>query len=168
MVLKTSDLPGIGKKHALKLASGDNIVIITHHHGQRDIYHFNDIDDDAPDFTIELSDEESRLIGGILLGVDYQPVTEDKVEMFAKNIHVYWFTVKPESCLADKSVAESEIRNRTGATIIGIKRGDEFIGSPDANEILRSGDNLMVIGKREPIKALESMCRGAIPGTLNL
>lgn len=158
MQIKTSDLPGIGMKHTVTTASGDNIIILTHHHGQRDIYHFDDLEDDMPTFSIELNDDEARKIGTILLGVDYQPVTEEKEEYLSQEIRIHWFEVKPNSYLANKTIKEAQIRKRTGVTVLGIKRDHEFIGSPDPIEKILPGDKLMVTGKKDPIKLLEYMC----------
>jgi len=162
MQYKTSDLPGIGKRYSLETSHRQKIVIITHQHGQREIYHFKNADDDDPDFIIELNDEEARQIGAILLGVDYQPVPDEKMELMINSIKVHWFAVKEESCLANLSIAQAQIRKRTGVTVIGIKRGEDFIGSPDVDETILPGDVLIVIGKREPVKALEAMCRGNV------
>jgi len=162
MRFRTSDLPGIGKRYSLETFHGQKIVIITHQHGQREIYHFNHADDDDPAFIVELNDEEARQLGAILLGVDYQPVPDEKMELMINSIKVHWFEVKPESCLANQSIAQAQIRKRTGVTVIGIKRGENFIGSPDVEETILPGDILIAIGKRDPVKTLEAMCRGNI------
>lgn len=160
MQFKTSDLPGIGKRHSFITSAGTQMVVITHHHGQRDIYHFKDPDDDEPTLVVELVDEEARQLGAILLGVDYQPVTEDKMQLMLKGIRVEWVPVATCSKLAGQTIRESEIRKKTGVTVIGIKRGEDFIGSPDADERMLPGDILMVIGQRDPVKAVEKMCCG--------
>jgi TrkA domain protein len=158
MQVKTSDLPGVGKRYSVETAEGGKIVIILHHHGHREIYHFNDPNEDEPDFNIHLSDEEARQVGTILLGVDYQPVTDDRMELLLKNIRMDWIKVQPESCLANKKIIESQIRTKTGSTIIAIQRGGKMIGSPDVNEVILPGDVLMAIGTRDQTKTLESMC----------
>lgn len=158
MQVKTSDLPGIGKRYSLETAEGGSIVVILHHHGHREIYHFHDSDEDEPDFSINLSDEEARQIGAILLGVDYQPVADDRMELLLKNIRMDWIKVQPESCLANKKIIESKIRSKSGSTVIAIQRGTKMIGSPDVNEVILPGDVLMAIGTRDQTKTLESMC----------
>lgn len=159
MKVKTTDLPGIGKSYALDTAEGARVVIIIHHHGHREVYYFRDPDQDEPELAIQFSDEEARQIGTILLGVDYQPVTDDRLDLLLKSIRVDWLKVQPGSCLAGKTILESKIRTRTGSTIIAIQRGDQMIGSPDVNEIIRPGDVLMSIGTRDQAKSLESLCR---------
>ena len=159
MKIKTGDLPGIGKRYSFETAEGENLVVILHQSGQREIYHFAGSDEDEPDFTIRLNDEEARQLGTILLGVDYQPVADDRVELLLKTIRIEWVQVLPESELANKKIIDSRVRTKTGATIIGIQRGENMIGSPDINEVILPGDVLMVIGNREQTKSLESLCK---------
>jgi TrkA domain protein len=159
MKIKTGDLPGIGKRYSFETAEGENVVVILHQSGHREIYHFAGTDEDEPDFSIKLSDEEARQLGTILLGVDYQPVADDRVELLLKRIRIEWVQVAPESELANKRIIDSRIRTRTGATIIGIQRGEDIIGSPDVDEMILPGDILMIIGNREQTKRLDSLCR---------
>jgi TrkA domain protein len=159
MKVKTSDLPGIGKSYAIETAEGARIVIIIHHTGHREIYYFKDPDQDEPDITLPLSDEEARQISTILLGVDYQPVTEDRMELLLKSIRIDWIKVESGSFLAQKTILESQIRSRTGTTIIAIQRGVEMIGSPDIHEKILPGDTLMCIGTREQTQKLEELCK---------
>ena len=164
MKIKTGDLPGIGKRYSFETAEGENLVVILHQSGHREIYHFAGTDEDEPDFSIKLSDEEARQLGTILLGVDYQPVADDRVELLLKRIRIEWVQVSPESELANKRILDSRIRTRTGATIIGIQRGEDIVGSPDVDAMILPGDILMIIGKLEQIRHLDSLCRS---GTLD-
>ncbi len=159
MQIKTSDLPGIGKRYTFKTAGGEQITVILHHNGHREIYHFSKDEEDDPDFNLTLTDEEARQLGTLLLGVDYQPVADDRVELFLKNIRLEWIKVEPDSCVANKKIIDSQIRSRTGSTIIGIQRGDTMIGSPDVHEVILPGDVLMTIGNRDQTKSLDNMCK---------
>lgn len=159
MQIKTTELPGIGKRYSFTTSEKDHVVVIMHQTGTREIYHFNDEDADEPDFTMDMSDEEARKFGTLLLGVDYQPVADDKMELLLKNIRMEWLKVTPDSCIANKKIIDSKIRSRTGTTIIGIQRGDKMIGSPEVEEVILPGDVLMVIGTRDQTKNLESLCK---------
>jgi len=158
MKIKTGDLPGIGKRYSFETAEGENLVVILHQSGHRELYHFTGSDEDEPDFTLKLSDEEARQLGTLLLGVDYQPVTDERLEFFLKKVRVEWVQVEPDSELANKKIIDARIRTKTGATIIGIQRGDILIGSPDADEAILPGDTLMIIGNREQTKNVDSLC----------
>ncbi len=159
MKVRTTELPGIGKSYALTTAEGARIVAIMHHAGRREIYYFKDPDQDEPDLSFSLNDEEARQISTILLGVDYQPVSENRMEMLLKSVRIDWLQVEPGSFLAQKTIVESQIRTRTGTTIIAIQRGVEMIGSPDIKEKILPGDTLMCIGTREQTQKLEVLCK---------
>jgi TrkA domain protein len=159
MKVKTNDLPGIGRSYAIETTEGARIVIIIHHTGHREIYYFKDPDQDEPDLSLPLNDEEARQISTILLGVDYQPVADDRMELLLKSIRIDWLKVDPGSYLAQKTILESQIRTQTGTTIIAIQRNNEMIGSPDINEKILAGDTLMCIGTREQTQKLEALCQ---------
>jgi len=159
MKVKTSELPGIGKSYSFETAEDARLVVIVHHQGNREIYYFEDREQDEPSEVLMLTDEEARQLGTLLLGVDYQPITDERMELLVKNLRVDWLKVAPDSCLAGKSILQSEIRKRTGATIIAIQRGDNMLGSPDVDEVIQPGDVLMSIGTRDQTKTLESLCQ---------
>jgi len=63
--------------------------------------------------------------------------------------------VFPDSKWSGKTLADLQFRQRCGVTVVGIRRGEERISSPGANESLSPGDHLIVIGTAEKIEALE-------------
>lgn len=160
MEIKSVDLPSIGRKYTVKMSKGQHLVIIIHHTGSRELYMMADLEDDEPLFTIEMNDEMARKIGAILMGADYQPVVDERVESICKNIMVEWIPLKERSSLHNQTIKEARIRTLTGTTIIGIQRGSTIIGSPDITEVLKADDILMSIGKKEQIKKLEALCKG--------
>lgn len=54
-----------------------------------------------------------------------------------------------------QSLSEAEVRQRYGVSVIAIKRGDEVIVSPRANEVIREDDILVVLGKISQCEALQ-------------
>ena len=52
----------------------------------------------------------------------------------------------PSSWIVGQSIADANIRNLTGATIIAINRGGEEIFSPPADIILEENDILVIVG----------------------
>ncbi|SIS43929.1 cation:proton antiporter regulatory subunit [Salimicrobium flavidum] len=160
MDISVSQLPGIGQKISFKTAENSQIVLIVHHTGKRELYLFDDADNEEADFAIDLTADETRELGAQFLGATYQPVSADKLKMFKNQIVIDWLELKEESVLAGKTIQESGIRRRTGATIIGIVQGDETIAIPEADQHLTPGIVLMAIGKQEQIDMLQSMCQG--------
>jgi voltage-gated potassium channel len=64
--------------------------------------------------------------------------------------------VPEDSPLSGKSLVDAGIRQKFGVIIVAIKRGAgtmEFNPSPEA--LIRSGDQLVVLGQLSSVKALE-------------
>ncbi|MRH44762.1 potassium transporter TrkA [Aquibacillus halophilus] len=160
MKISVSQLPGIGQKISLQTAEESMLVVIVHHTGKRELYFFDDADSDEADFAMDLTPDETRELGAQLLGATYQPVNSDQLKMFKKQIVVDYIKLSEKSQIAYKTLEESEIRNKTGATIIGIVQGDDMIAIPDITRKLEPGDILMSIGKKEQIDSLDALCKG--------
>lgn len=72
-----------------------------------------------------------------------------------------WITVAPDSALANRSIGEAHVRSRTGASIVGVARGERFTASPGPDTVLEPGAMLAVVGRRESVAAVEVLATGA-------
>ncbi|MDD2297657.1 MAG: hypothetical protein PHX79_07580, partial [Sphaerochaetaceae bacterium] len=61
--VKMADLPGVGKKISFKTVEDQKIVIVIHHSGKRDLYFFQDSNEDEADYFLTLTPEETREMG---------------------------------------------------------------------------------------------------------
>lgn len=67
-------------------------------------------------------------------------------------------TVSPESCLIGMTIKDSDIRQRTGVLILGVKRrGSDGYLNPEADFEIREGDELVVMGSAEQIDKAEHL-----------
>lgn len=57
-----------------------------------------------------------------------------------------WFRLALESPFAGRSIGESEIRNKTGASLVGVVREGELKPNPDADYVLAAKDLVAIIG----------------------
>lgn len=160
MDVRMANLPGIGKRISFLTAQGSMIVLIIHHSGKRELYFFEDADDDECDFSLNLTSDETRELGAQLLGAVFQPVSSDKMKIFKSQIIMEWVEIKEESPLTGKTLEECEIRKRTGVSVVGIFRNNDVIASPEADQRVEVGDTMMVIGKNDQIEEFERLCEG--------
>ncbi len=71
------------------------------------------------------------------------------------------FDVPEDSSIADRTIGELRIGERTGAMILATRNKEgTFDTTPSANDHLRAGDTLIVLGTREQITRLEQLMRG--------
>ncbi|MFB1065779.1 cation:proton antiporter regulatory subunit [Natrinema sp. H-ect4] len=157
MTVYESDLPGVGKKFEVELENGERLVIVTHNTGKREVYLKADGDADS-EKMFEASDRLARKIGTILEGAYFQPVQAEQVEtMLSDDTYLEWYGVAEEAEVAGQSLAEANIRERTGVSIVAIQRGETLISPPTPETILEVGDTLVVIGDREDCAQFEKL-----------
>jgi len=149
MKLEQTELPGIGKRFAIRLSGGQDIVIVIHNTGKREVYL---MEDEEPTCGFELTDEEAKELGFLIAGAVFEPVETEKMELLWKQVVMEWVRVEAKSSYVGKTIAELEIRRKTGVSVIAIERNDRIIPSPDPyNERIEAQDLLVVIGTREQI-----------------
>ena len=62
-------------------------------------------------------------------------------------------SIAPGSPFAGRTLADTQLRGRTGATVIAISRGQDVVLVPDGHEQLVAGDVLALAGTREAVEA---------------
>lgn len=60
--------------------------------------------------------------------------------------------VEPGYMANGKCLAEIDLRRKLGLTVLAIYRGDEVISNPGADDIVKSGDKLIIIGEPEKLR----------------
>ncbi|WKZ69218.1 MAG: cation:proton antiporter [Melioribacteraceae bacterium] len=86
------------------------------------------------------------------LSEDIAPMQNLKLQF--PDLRLCNFVIEKESSLANKSLAELDLRNKYGFSIFAIKSGNEVIGNPHASTILREDDIVFVLSKVEDIATL--------------
>ncbi|MBB6647329.1 cation:proton antiporter regulatory subunit [Halobellus ruber] len=160
MTVYESDLPGVGKKHEIDVPDGSRLVVVTHNDGHREVFLRETADSDS-EKLFELPDDLARRVGTILEGAYFQPVrSEDVATLLGGDTMLEWVEVGEESPLAGRTLADSDLRAETGASIVAIERGDEVLPSPGGETTVHAGDMLIAVGSRDDCDALESWVTG--------
>ncbi|MDQ3911855.1 MAG: potassium channel protein [Actinomycetota bacterium] len=74
------------------------------------------------------------------------------------------FGVPKESPLANHTIAELQIGEKTGAMILAIRSPEgKFDTTPSAQDMIQPGDTLIVLGTRGQVSRLEALMRGEEP-----
>ncbi len=103
-----------------------------------------------------------------LLGIDIgrkaaMPVTHQLVGStpLIGNLRIFELPILTESGLNGVSIAEAKLRERTGATIVGIWQGSKVSFNPSPSEIITDTTVLLLIGTRRQLDSARdlSMCK---------
>ena len=77
--------------------------------------------------------------------------SSERLDLSMEQVHI-----NDDSPLSNQSIVEAGIRQRFGVIVVGIKRaGGTMEFNPPPEAIMRSGDELVVLGRTESVKALE-------------
>lgn len=77
-------------------------------------------------------------------------------------------SVKADAPAMSKSLHDIDIRNKTGATVISIERGEEMIVSPRGEEVLLKDDHLLLLGNTEQLNKAEHLINGEDAGPFDI
>lgn len=88
--------------------------------------------------------------------------TREGIDLFMQDL-----VLPANSPLVGRSLRESEIRHKTGVTVVLIGReGEEPLTSPGADMVLEEGDHLVVVGRGDQVSALTELAHGTGIGSV--
>ncbi|MFZ4863580.1 cation:proton antiporter regulatory subunit [Sphingobacterium sp. Mn56C] len=155
-IVRESDLIGIGKKYQIETEAGDNMVVVIHDDGKRELYRHENLENETH-CVMTLSDEESRQVAGILGGLSYKPKALETIEVALDDLRIEWYKFEALDDEVNKTIGQLEVRQRTGVSIIAaIKAGDTVI-NPGPDYVIEAGVTLVIAGKAKNIKLLKEI-----------
>ncbi|EMA19604.1 cation:proton antiporter regulatory subunit [Haloarcula amylolytica] len=162
MDVTESDLPGVGKKHEVDIGGGQQLVVVTHNTGTRELFLRENENADS-EKLFELSDRMARMVGTILEGAYFQPVESDHVEtMLSEGTLLEWYAVEEDSPLVGETPESVDIGQRTGVTVVAIQRDDDVIAGSTSTAEIEAGDTIVVIGERDNCERFEKLLAGEL------
>lgn len=149
MNLKETELPGIGKKFVVQTKNGENLAIIIHDNGNRELYHFEQGHPEPSNSKVILNDDEAKYVSAIIGGVTYKPTTLDNIEVALGDLIIEWYRLEPNFKAIGKTIGDLRIRQRSGATIIAVieKNHTKHI-NPGPDLLLTAECLVVVLGER--------------------
>jgi TrkA domain protein len=147
---RETELPGVGTKHTLDLATGDELVAVEHRAGHWELARV-----DADGNTTPLAQLNSREAGelGRILSRGAVSTEDSRKHMLFEEFAMEWVKLEEDSALVGSTLLGSGIRSRTGASVIAILRPEGSIASPPPDSEFRVGDTLVVMGHRAQVDA---------------
>lgn len=76
-----------------------------------------------------------------------------------RDLHIVELPVMPESDLCDRPLEDTDIRERTGASVLGVWLEGDFVASPPSGTVLDERSVLLVAGKEDQLEALADLAR---------
>ncbi|CAN5258801.1 cation:proton antiporter [soil metagenome] len=82
----------------------------------------------------------------MLRDAELQDAQRHDLHKYLSDIDINIIRLRDRPSMEGKSIAELDLRNRFGVTVLAIRRDGETIQNPDAKEKLQGGDELIVLG----------------------
>lgn len=149
-------LPGVGMRHDFVTSSGDQVGVISHHSGRREVLIYDPADPDRVRACATLDATETSLLAELLGGATVVERLADLRQHLA-GLAIDWLPLPAGSAFAGRCLGDTEMRSRTGVSIVAVVRGDEAIPAPGPDLVLRAGDTAVVVGTAEGIDAALSL-----------
>jgi CPA2 family monovalent cation:H+ antiporter-2 len=74
-----------------------------------------------------------------------------------RNLEIRWTTLGPESPWVGRTLAETQLRQRTGASVVAILRDHEVLPSPSPDTRLAGNDRLGLMGEEKSLEAAAAL-----------
>lgn len=150
--IREATLPGVGKKYVMPLRAGGNLAIIVRPDGERQVYHFLE-DDDRPHDVIKLDGDEAQQIAQLLGRTLVAAPDVADLDLVFGALEIDWVTLDEGSPLVGSTLGQSQLRKKTGASVIAVMRDGEAVPNPAVDFMFEEGDTLLVIGSPEEAEA---------------
>lgn len=146
-------LPGIGLRHEFRTAKGQHAAVVSHMSGRRDVVIYRPEDPDSVIATLSLSTDEANGVAE-LLGTARIVERLADLQRQVVGLKTVQVPVTAGSPYDGRTLADTQARTRTGASIVAVIRSGGIIASPRPDFVFHPGDLAVVVGTDEGTAAV--------------
>jgi TrkA domain protein len=157
---RETPLPGIGMRYDFNTMEGNQLGLIEHRTGRKDLIVYNPEDPDSCQISIRLSEDDSSTLAG-LLGVTPEMEEKKREALSVSGITIDWLPIQEAWPCAGHMVKSAELHAKTGVMIIALVRDGETIPVPAKEFQVNVGDTLVVVGTTDHIEQAFAMVQEA-------
>lgn len=154
--IQETRLPGVGVRHEFTTAGGERVAVLTHRNGRREVAVFDRSDPDASRTVLHLSPADTRSLAE-LLGAGQVSEAVGAVQHELEGLAIDWITVPGTSLAAGSTIAEGQLRTRTGASVVALIRSGSTVPAPGSDQRLAAGDVVVAVGTPEGLAQLREL-----------
>ncbi len=156
--VRETRLPGVGVRHEFTTASGDDVAVLVHHDGRREILVYDSDDRDSCSTIATLSPADSRTVAE-LLGASQVTEVVAAVQHEIEGLAIEWLDVRDDSPARGKTIGDGAYRTRTGASVVAVIRAHRSIPAPGPEFSFEAGDVIVAVGTPDGVAELRRLIR---------
>ncbi len=151
-------LPGIGLRLEFVIGDGRRIGVIHRQRGGVELFISHPSEPDLTATSVDLTASEAatltELFGGSVFSHELSHLREA-----ASAIVVDWLPIETGSRFVDRPLGDTELRTRTGVSIVAVIRDGKAIPSPPPRFVFAAGDVVVAVGTVEALAAATEILR---------
>ena len=155
-VVRETKLPGVGVRHDFTTESGNDVGVLVHRDGRREIVSYDSDDPDSCSTMVTLSSSDTRTMTE-LLGASRVTESVGAVLHEVEGLGLEWLRVAPDSASVGTSIGDGEYRRKTGASIVAVVREQGTVPAPGPEFVFEADDVIVAVGTLENLKTLHEL-----------
>ncbi len=157
MNVEVTPLPGIGIRQDFAIRSGRRIGVITYRDGKFELILSKQDDPDATAASIPLAPEEAGTLAGLLGAPNWW---RSSARQHRDITGITTRSSCPSRAFAHRTLGDTALRTRTGASIVAVVRAGMAHPSPGPEFLFENGDLAVVVGTAEGLDAAADILTG--------
>jgi TrkA domain protein len=154
--VRETKLPGVGVRHEFTTQVGQDVGVIVHHDGRREILVYDEADPDACSSMMRLSGSDTQTLAE-LLGASHVTETVAAVQQEIEGLGIEWVDLPDDSPALGTTIGDGEFRTKTGASIVAVMRGGSSVPAPGPEFSFSAGDVVVAVGTLEGLASLRRL-----------
>lgn len=151
-------LPGVGVRLEFTTEAGEQVAVVVHRGGRRDLMVYDNDDPDICTTVMRLTLDEARTLSEALGGSTVSEVSS-AVEQRLEGLAIDWIKVRSSSPFVGRSIGEGMFRTRTGVSVVAVVRDARTEPGPGPDYVFAAGDVAVVIGTPAAIDQVRALLR---------
>ncbi len=151
-------LPGVGVRHEFATDRGQELGVLVHHDGRREILVYDRDDPDACSSVIKLSHDDTRTLAELLGASQVSEEVED-IQHSVDGQSIAWIQVPTDGPAVGSTIGDEAYRTRTGASVVAVIRDGQPVPTPEPDFVLEADDLIVAVGDSGGLNALRALVR---------
>jgi TrkA domain protein len=149
-------LPGVGVRYDVPLENGARLGVLAHRTGRRELFLYSTRDPDAVVGDVVLTPEEGKVVADLLGGTELIERLS-QLQQQIEGLAIDWIELPTTSRFVGRTIADAEVRSRTGVSIVAVIRDDDAHPAPGPDFRFAAGDTAVVVGTPGGIGAASTL-----------
>ena len=151
--VRQTRLPGVGVRYEFTTDDDQDVGVLVHHDGRREVLVYDIDDPDRCSSLVHLTESDSQTLGEIL-GVSHVTETVNAVRQEIEGLGIEWVSLEDGSPAVGATIGDGAYRTLTGSSIVAIMRDTQPVPAPGPEFEFAAGDVVVAVGTPEGLAAL--------------